>query len=116
MGQAIRGAGTTTTIPGSVDPAALKILAQGGKYNPQRDAIAQQVIANGAGTPAPAPAPVPAGGAGRSTMAPSGGFSMMRQPTGPVPAGMQRAYSPLEFLMGEGDNTGFMQGSFGGGA
>lgn len=65
MGQLVRGPGTTTSTPGSVDPAALRILAQGGKYdmNKRRDEIAKQVLAN---TAAAAPA-------GRGQ--PTGGFS-----------------------------------------
>lgn len=38
QGQAIRGFGSTTTTPGSVDPDILRIYAQGGKYVPGNDA------------------------------------------------------------------------------
>jgi hypothetical protein len=116
-GGGIRTGGvTTTTIPGSVDPAALKIMAQGGKYK---------------GTiPAPAPTPAPVGGTSSgvgggtggvrdaiaSQLMASGGLMRQQPPAGGIPPGMQMAYSPLEYLMGDGDNTGFMQGSFGGGA
>lgn len=114
----LRGGGATggytyTGDPrGTVDPEALRILAQGGKYTDQRDKIAEQVMANSGA----------AGGAAGAAGAPSnmftgpGGVPLIRPPTGAVPPGMQRAWSPLIGLMGEGDNTGFMQGYFSGGA
>jgi hypothetical protein len=50
-----RGSGlgsTTTTVPGSVDPAALKIMAQGGHYTPKAAPVVPPA-ASGGGTGAP---------------------------------------------------------------
>ncbi len=62
----LRAGTVTTTTPGTVDPAALKVLAQGGKYdmNTRRNEIAAQIMATPAAS-APAtsvPAVGPIGG------------------------------------------------------
>jgi hypothetical protein len=114
-----RGNGTTTTMPGTVDPKVLQILAQGGKYDPgpRRDAIAQQLMANQAAAPAAVPAAAAAAAPSNMFAGPNG-VPLIRggPPAGGLPPGMQMANSPLIGLMGEGDNTAFMQGGFRGGA
>lgn len=121
LGQTIRGLGTTTTTPGSVDPDILRIYSQGGKYVPNTSAAAPT-----AGAAAPtAGAPVGSRDSIASLLMEGrggqmGGVPLGRggPPPGGIPPGMQMTDSPLRGLLGleEEQYPGFMIGQFAGGA
>jgi hypothetical protein len=112
-GFGIRNTAGTMTLPGMVDPEALRALAQGGKYVDQRDKIAAQVLANQGGGALPGAGGGGGAGGGAGVPGMPGSLRGGGEMSGMLPIGFNTMTPEQQARYG---NQGFMQGSWAGGA